>query len=168
MGIGDVLATLRPEFPDVTISKIRFLESEGLVQPQRTASGYRKFSHADLERLRYVLACQRDQYLPLKVIRDHPPVLGDESGYLRTCRDERPDDAVRVSEIHCFGEGVQGGCCLVQLPGGAWTDCRRSCEETLRVQTVDLTARDDSSLAGYGTLQRECGIFGCLHWEYSF
>ncbi len=71
MGIGDVLAALRPDFPDVTISKIRFLESEGLVQPQRTASGYRKFSHADVERLRYVLACQRDQYLPLKVIRDH-------------------------------------------------------------------------------------------------
>ena len=71
MGIGDVLAALRPEFPDVTISKIRFLESEGLVMPQRTSSGYRKFSHADVERLRYVLACQRDQYLPLKVIRDH-------------------------------------------------------------------------------------------------
>jgi DNA-binding transcriptional MerR regulator len=71
MGIGDVLEVLRPEFPDVTISKIRFLESEGLVAPQRTSSGYRKFSHADVERLRYVLACQRDQYLPLKVIRDH-------------------------------------------------------------------------------------------------
>ncbi len=71
MGIGDVLAALRPEFPDVTISKIRFLESEGLVAPQRTSSGYRKFSHGDVERLRYVLACQRDQYLPLKVIRDH-------------------------------------------------------------------------------------------------
>ena len=71
MGIGDVLSVLRPEFPDVTISKIRFLESEGLVQPERTSSGYRKFSHADVERLRYVLACQRDQYLPLKVIRDH-------------------------------------------------------------------------------------------------
>ena len=71
MGIGDVLAVLRPDFDDVTISKIRFLESEGLVQPERTSSGYRKFSHADVERLRYVLACQRDQYLPLKVIRDH-------------------------------------------------------------------------------------------------
>jgi DNA-binding transcriptional MerR regulator len=71
MGIGDVLATLRPDFPDVTISKIRFLESEGLIAPQRTASGYRKFSHGDVERLRYVLACQRDQYLPLKVIREH-------------------------------------------------------------------------------------------------
>lgn len=71
LGIGDVLAVLRPEFPDVTISKIRFLESEGLIAPQRTSSGYRKFSHADVERLRYVLSCQRDQYLPLKVIRDH-------------------------------------------------------------------------------------------------
>ena len=60
MGIGDVLAYLRPDFDDVTISKIRFLESEGLINPQRTASGYRKFSHADLERLRYILACQRD------------------------------------------------------------------------------------------------------------
>ena len=69
MGIGDVLAVLRPDFSDVTISKIRFLETEGLVAPQRTSSGYRKFSHADVERLRYVLACQRDQYL--KVIRDH-------------------------------------------------------------------------------------------------
>ena len=65
MGIGDVLAVLRPDFSDVTISKIRFLETEGLVAPQRTSSGYRKFSHADVERLRYVLACQRDQYLPL-------------------------------------------------------------------------------------------------------
>ena len=71
MGIGDVLAALRPDFPDVTISKIRFLESEGLVQPERTSSGYRKFGHADVERLRYILACQRDQYLPLKVIREH-------------------------------------------------------------------------------------------------
>jgi DNA-binding transcriptional MerR regulator len=71
MGIRDVLAYLRPDFDDVTISKIRFLESEGLINPQRTASGYRKFSHADLERLRYILACQRDQYLPLKVIRDN-------------------------------------------------------------------------------------------------
>ncbi len=71
MGIGDVLTALRPEFPDITISKIRFLESEGLLQPQRTSSGYRKFSSADVDRLRYVLTCQRDHYLPLKVIRDN-------------------------------------------------------------------------------------------------
>jgi DNA-binding transcriptional MerR regulator len=71
MSIGEVLAKLRQDFPDVTISKIRFLESEGLVEPQRTPSGYRKFTHADLGRLQYVLAAQRDQYLPLKVIREH-------------------------------------------------------------------------------------------------
>lgn len=70
-GIGEVLQLLRAEFADVTISKIRFLEAEGLVTPARTASGYRKFSSADVERLRYVLTAQRDQYLPLKVIKEH-------------------------------------------------------------------------------------------------
>jgi DNA-binding transcriptional MerR regulator len=68
--IGDVLAHLKPEFPDLTISKIRFLEGEGLVQPERTPSGYRKFSTADVSRLRYVLAQQKDHYLPLKVIKE--------------------------------------------------------------------------------------------------
>ena len=67
--IGAVLDRLRGEFPDVTISKIRFLESEGLVSPGRSASGYRQFSGEDLERLRFVLAAQRDHYLPLKVIK---------------------------------------------------------------------------------------------------
>jgi DNA-binding transcriptional MerR regulator len=71
MSIGEVLAALRPDFPDVTISKIRFLEAEGLVDPERTPSGYRKFTHRDLDRLRYVLTAQREQYLPLRVIRDH-------------------------------------------------------------------------------------------------
>jgi DNA-binding transcriptional MerR regulator len=71
MSIGEVLNALRGDFPDVTISKIRFLESEGLVEPARTPSGYRKFSHRDVERLRYVLSAQRDQYLPLRVIKEH-------------------------------------------------------------------------------------------------
>ncbi len=65
-----MLTRLKPEFPDLAISKIRFLESEGLVTPHRTPSGYRQFSAADVERLRYVLAAQRDHYLPLKVIKD--------------------------------------------------------------------------------------------------
>lgn len=68
--IGDVLAQLKGEFPDLTISKIRFLEQEGLVQPDRTPSGYRKFSAADVARLKYVLSQQRYHYLPLKVIKD--------------------------------------------------------------------------------------------------
>ena len=61
---------LRPEFPDITISKLRFLEAEGLVEPQRTAAGYRKYSWDDVARLRFVLTAQRDQYLPLRVIRE--------------------------------------------------------------------------------------------------
>ena len=71
MSIGEVLSLLRPEFPEISISKIRFLEGEGLLEPERTPSGYRKFSQRDLERLRYVLTSQREHYLPLKVIREH-------------------------------------------------------------------------------------------------
>ncbi len=73
--IGAVLGALRDDFPDVTISKIRFLEAEGLVSPQRTPSGYRKFSRADVDRLRYVLTAQRDHYLPLRVIKEHLEAL---------------------------------------------------------------------------------------------
>jgi len=68
--IGAVLDQLKPEFPDLTVSKIRFLENEGLVTPERTAAGYRTFSGRDIERLRYVLAAQRDRFWPLKVIRE--------------------------------------------------------------------------------------------------
>jgi DNA-binding transcriptional MerR regulator len=68
--IGEVLMTLKPEFPDVTISKIRFLESEGLIAPERTSSGYRKFYDHDVDRLRMILKLQRDEYLPLRVIRE--------------------------------------------------------------------------------------------------
>jgi DNA-binding transcriptional MerR regulator len=73
--IGEVLAVLRDDFPDVTISKIRYLESEDLIHPERTPSGYRKFSQADVSRLRYVLAAQRDHYLPLRVIKEHLAAL---------------------------------------------------------------------------------------------
>ena len=71
MSIGEVLSHLRPDFPEISISKIRFLEAEGLIEPERTPSGYRKFSHRDVERLRYVLTSQREHYLPLKVIKEH-------------------------------------------------------------------------------------------------
>ncbi len=84
MSIGAVLDLLRPEFPDVTISKIRFLEAEGLVTPQRAASGYRRFSAYDCARLRFVLTAQRDQYLPLKVIKAR--------------LDAEPDGALPLSE----------------------------------------------------------------------
>jgi uncharacterized protein len=76
-GIGEVLAQLRPEFPDISTSKIRFLEAEGLIEPARSRSGYRRFSAADIERLRYILTMQRDSYLPLRVIRER---LADGGG----------------------------------------------------------------------------------------
>jgi DNA-binding transcriptional MerR regulator len=75
LSIGEVLSKLRSEFSDITISKIRFLESEGLIEPQRTPSGYRKFTNSDLDRLRFVLLAQRDQYLPLRVIKENLDAL---------------------------------------------------------------------------------------------
>ncbi len=77
MSIGEVLAHLRVDFPDTTISKLRFLETEGLVEPRRTTAGYRKYSWDDVARLRYVLTAQRDHYLPLRVIRDRLAALDD-------------------------------------------------------------------------------------------
>src|SRR6266508_4168351 len=85
MSIGEVLAILKPEFSDITVSKIRFLEGAGLVQPDRSASGYRKFSEDDVARLRFVLRAQRDQYLPLRVIR------------------QRLADLESVGELHAVG-----------------------------------------------------------------
>src|SRR5579859_622821 len=70
ISIGNVLDELSPEFPDISPSKIRFLESEGLIQPLRSSSGYRRFAVADIERLRFILTAQRDEYLPLRVIKE--------------------------------------------------------------------------------------------------
>ncbi len=75
MGIGQTVSSLRRDFPDVSVSKIRFLEAEGLVTPLRTPSGYRKYTPAHLERIRYILTMQRDHYLPLKVIAEHLDAL---------------------------------------------------------------------------------------------
>ena len=76
--IGEVLVNVKTEFPDITISKIRFLESEGLITPERTPSGYRKFYPEDVERLRSILRLQRDEYLPLKVIKER--LLKEDTG----------------------------------------------------------------------------------------
>jgi len=70
LSIGEVLEAIKVDFPDVSISKIRFLESEGLINPERTGSGYRKFYDPDVARLRYILSLQKEQFLPLRVIRE--------------------------------------------------------------------------------------------------
>jgi DNA-binding transcriptional MerR regulator len=82
LNIGQVLSELREDFPQISASKIRFLEEKGLISPQRTPAGYRKYTVQDVERLRFVLALQRDQYLPLKVIKDYVDAID---------RGERPD-----------------------------------------------------------------------------
>ena len=88
--IGEVLNHLRHEFDDVSISKIRFLESEGLIRPGRSDSGYRQFSSEDIERLRYILSAQRDRYLPLRVIKDELSRL-DAGLPVEREENERPD-----------------------------------------------------------------------------
>src|SRR5213080_3658749 len=76
--IGEVLVSVKTEFPDITISKIRFLEAEGLIEPERTPSGYRKFYADDVDKLKSILRMQRDEYLPLKVIKER--LLAHDAG----------------------------------------------------------------------------------------
>ena len=100
MSIGAVLDLLRPDFPDVTISKIRYLEAEGLVTPQRSASGYRRFTAYDCARLRFVLTAQRDQYLPLKVIKAQLDAQPDG---------ELPEFGTSYGVPRLVSDGVQAG-----------------------------------------------------------
>jgi DNA-binding transcriptional MerR regulator len=111
LGIGEVLARLRDEFPDVSVSKIRFLESEGLIEPARSPSGYRRFDEADVERLRYILTAQRDQYLPLRVIKERlvPPPDGGAGAAPSTSLTRREllteagIEDQQLSELETFG-----------------------------------------------------------------
>jgi DNA-binding transcriptional MerR regulator len=116
-GIGEVLAQLRPEFPDISTSKIRFLEAEGLIEPARSRSGYRRFCSADVERLRHILTMQRDSYLPLRVIRERLADGHGEAGAggsasrapagssltRRQLRDEAGIDEAELTELEDYG-----------------------------------------------------------------
>lgn len=97
--IGEVLALLLEEFPDVTISKIRFLESQGLIQPERTPSGYRKFTDSEVERLRFILREQRQNYLPLRIIKDRL----DDSGEISDVSADISRDLAVVGDITTSG-----------------------------------------------------------------
>jgi len=105
LSIGDVLTLLRQEFPDVTISKIRFLESQGLVNPERTPSGYRKFYEHDVERLRWVLRQQREHFLPLKVIKDR---LDEDGTAASSARGSAPDGAPVAGDQPAAAEPAAG------------------------------------------------------------
>lgn len=126
MSIGAVLDLLRPDFPDVTISKIRFLESEGLVTPMRTASGYRRFTAYDCARLRFILTAQRDQYLPLKVIKAQLDAQPD--GEL-----PQPGSAYPVPRLVPVEAAAEGGATAEVAP----TQVRLSREDLLTRSGVD-------------------------------
>ncbi|HIT75673.1 MAG TPA: MerR family transcriptional regulator [Candidatus Avipropionibacterium avicola] len=128
--IGQVLAVMKADFPDITISKIRFLESEGLITPHRAPSGYRRFSPEDERRLRYILQVQREHYLPLKVIREHldlmdrglePPVLESvrptvpETTVAEPEAPPRQENQVRLDRSDLLGQSGLSEAALVEL-----------------------------------------------------
>jgi DNA-binding transcriptional MerR regulator len=105
LSISEVLAQLRAEFPDISVSKIRFLETEGLIEPARAPSGYRRFDAGDVERLRFILTAQRDQYLPLRVIKERL-VRGDQPGPAQWAGEEpgeRPGQLLTRREVLDWG-----------------------------------------------------------------
>ena len=125
LSIGEVLALLLEEFPDVTISKIRFLESQGLIDPERTPSGYRKFFDPDVERLRMILREQRENYLPLRVIKDRI-----DSGTLETA-----DSAGAARHPQRRSRRAKNGSLL--MPGRRW-------HSPVPTSSDDLAADEDS------------------------
>lgn len=126
--IGDVLKQLKPDFPDVTVSKIRFLETEGLISPRRSQSGYRRFSPEDIARLRYILTHQRDNYLPLKVIRQQLEAM--DSG-----------NVTPVTAKH-------------KVPGAISAEDFRAAQTPRRLTRADVVARADVSDSFVGSLIR--------------
>jgi DNA-binding transcriptional MerR regulator len=124
LSIGEVLDTIRSEFPEISISKIRFLEAEGLIAPERTASGYRKFYEGDVARLRYILGLQRDHFMPLKVIRERLEEADSNGG-------RYPDSqaAAPLAEPPGGGGGPGGG---APPPATLETDVALDREELLR------------------------------------
>ena len=126
--IGDVLKQLKADFPDVTVSKIRFLETEGLISPRRSQSGYRRFSPDDIARLRYILTHQRDNYLPLKVIREQLAAM--DTGKVT------PVTAKRAA------------------PGALTAEQFRAAEAPRRLTRADVVARADVEDSFVGSLIR--------------
>jgi DNA-binding transcriptional MerR regulator len=145
ISIGEVLEQLRPDFPGLNISKIRYLEAEGLVEPERTASGYRKFSAQDVDRLRYVLVAQREHYLPLKVIREHLDAMdrGLEPPAL-------PTTGPQVPRVVLSGDGMPSP---EAFAGGQ--PLRLSKRELVEAAEIDEALLDQ--LVGYGMVRMRPG-----------
>ncbi len=144
--IGQVLAALKGDFPDISISKIRFLESEGLITPQRAPSGYRRYSAADLERLRYVLTVQRDHYLPLKVIREHLEQV--DQGRAAPSRDDLPTSRAPAGSGPPAGGGGSPSTGSAAAPlSVASATSQRAPVRLSRQELLDASGLTDSALA---------------------
>jgi DNA-binding transcriptional MerR regulator len=153
--IGEVLNQLKEDFEDITISKIRFLESEGLIYPDRTESGYRKFTEDDVDRLRFILTAQRDHYLPLKVIREQLERLdsGDPPRAASAAPAQEIDTeavaAQRAAEIRQILEAVAGddGPFLEHPPAQVALSLREFCEAT-GLDAAEVRALRDFGIIG--------------------
>jgi len=135
LSIGEVLEAVKEDFPDISISKIRFLEAEGLITPERTPSGYRKFYEPDVLRLRYILSLQRDQFMPLKVIRERLDAVDSNGGAMAV-----PD----VSSVGQLGESA------APTPAADMTAMQLSVAEL--ADAADLSREQMKGLEDYGLL----------------
>lgn len=136
--IGQVLAILKSDFADISISKIRFLESEGLITPQRAPSGYRRYSPADVDRLRYVLTVQRDHYLPLKVIREHLELM--DRGQAPPTREPAPAAPAAATQPMAQPDGQPGAA------GSAPPSAARPPLRLTRADLLEASGLSDSAL----------------------
>jgi DNA-binding transcriptional MerR regulator len=145
LGIGEVLVELRSEFPDVSVSKIRFLEAEGLISPARSPSGYRRFAPADIDQLRFILTAQRDQYLPLRVIK------------------ERLDDRTAGRGSSSLANTAEGGVGSAPPAHAAKADRAARTEMVSRRELLEASGIDEQQLAeleAHGLVRRSGRLYG--------
>jgi DNA-binding transcriptional MerR regulator len=159
--IGDVLNQLREEFPEITISKIRFLESQGLVDPERTPSGYRKFYTGDVERLRWILREQREHFLPLKVIKERLDEIDRDGGFAES-PEARAEATEAVAQLFASARTEVGKseadtvADLLADDGGEAFHLQNGGAILTRSELADLAGLDDAGLAeleAYGFLK---------------
>jgi DNA-binding transcriptional MerR regulator len=149
MSIGEVIATLAPQFPDLSVSKLRLWESEGLVEPTRTPSGYRKYTHHDVERLRYAMTLQRDHYWPLRRIREHlNAVAGGREDPVPAAAGPRSADGLAPRRSGGSGEVSARG---VQRTFGHQQSSRLSAKDVCDL--ADLEPGQLEELVSFGLLQ---------------
>ncbi|MFK5635545.1 MULTISPECIES: MerR family transcriptional regulator [unclassified Ornithinimicrobium] len=151
ISIGTVLRALQPDFPDLTISKIRYLETEGLISPERRSSGYRLFAEADVARLRFILTAQRDRFWPLKVIKDAL---------------DRLDQGLDIPGLTSDGSVVPPTPAPDEGPGTAVADLSAAAlrrRRAVRITPAELRERTGLDHAAYGQLK----AFGLLRTDAS-